>query len=135
MLVSERRGRGAVAHAVHQLAGAGAGCGSEGVAGVPEVVEAQALDPDGAARCPPLDRPVGPAQRRTFGAREDQRVGLRADVGGEVSLELRDQRRRNRDRAPAGVGLRRAEEQRARDLDERFGDRDRGCCRDRRAFG
>ena len=40
-------------------------------------------------------------------------------------LELGHQRGGDGNRAPAGVGLRWAEQQRARHLDERFGDRDR----------
>ena len=89
---------------------------------MPEVVESQSVDANCDAGCPPLDRPVRSAQRRALRAGEHQRVVPGRDVGREVSLELGNERRRDRDGAAAGIGLRRTKEQRAGHLYERFGD-------------
>jgi hypothetical protein len=104
VLVAQRRSRGAVPDARHQLLGARARRCGERVAGVAQVVEAQAVAADSLAHRVPLAVPVTAPQRRALRAGEHDRVGFRTDVAAHVVGELVDDERRQGDRAwPASV--------------------------------
>jgi hypothetical protein len=113
-----------MAHAVHQLAEAGARFGDEVVASVPEIVEVDTChlgrgdrgDPDPVAE-------DGVAEQLSFRTGEQQAVLPGQSMFGEVVLDDGNHRCGDDDDAPTGRGFRRCEERRlAIDFSELPGD-------------
>jgi mannosylglucosylglycerate synthase len=122
VLVAQRRRRGSMPHARHQLAGARPGRDRQRRGGVAQVVEAQPLDADRPGRWrphPPGE--VAAPQRPATRGREHQPVRPRLGVGGQVLGQRLSRDGRQRDRAQPGGGLGRRDRERAPHLGELLG--------------
>src|SRR5581483_5347575 len=106
VLVAERSPRARVAEPVHQFLRARARGGGHRAGDVPEVVQANAVEPERPTHPRPLTLPGAQPERTAARSGEDVRVRLGCDPPVEVRLDLGDERRRQHERALPRVALR-----------------------------